>query len=95
MSAGLPVIASNVGGIPKSSAMVKTAGCWKTIPERSPPPFRTLLEDPAAPRDISPPAGRRTVEESFSLDRMVRQPWSLPAGPRMLWKPAWALLLGC
>jgi glycosyltransferase involved in cell wall biosynthesis len=73
MSAGLPAVASRVGGIPEVVAEGETG---LLVPPRDPSVLAaaigSLLDDPAT-RERLGRAGRRAVEERFSLARAVER----------------------
>ena len=72
MAAGLPVVATRVGGTPE----VVDDSCARLVPARDADAMaaalRTLASD-AQLRTTLGRAGRRRVEERFTLDRMVRE----------------------
>jgi hypothetical protein len=72
MSAGLPVIASNVGGLPE----IIRHGENGLLVENRPPEIAAAIvrlhTSPADARQLGA-AARRTVEERFTVDRMVRR----------------------
>src|SRR5579863_1972560 len=70
MAAGVPVVASNVGGLPEvvedgKTGFLVTDGDFKK-------PVRRLLEDPALTARMSR-AGRERVEREFSVEGMVEK----------------------
>jgi glycosyltransferase involved in cell wall biosynthesis len=72
MAAGLPVVATHVGGTPE----ILDNTCGRLVPARDPQSLaagiRTLASDPGLRRALGD-AGRARVEERFTLDRMVRE----------------------
>jgi glycosyltransferase involved in cell wall biosynthesis len=73
MSAGLPAVASRVGGIPE---VVADGTTGLLVPPRDPAALAQsiggLLDDPGA-RGRMGRAGRRAVEERFALDRAIER----------------------
>lgn len=73
MEHGLPVVATNVGGLPE---LVKDGETGYLVPPSDPQGLasglRTLIADPGSRRDMGA-AGCRRVREQFSVDRMVAQ----------------------
>jgi glycosyltransferase involved in cell wall biosynthesis len=73
MSAGLPAVASQVGGIPE---VVQDGTTGLLVPPRDPEALARaigrLLDDPEA-RERMGRAGRRAVEERFALDRAIER----------------------
>lgn len=72
MAAGLPVIATAVGGTPE----IVDTGCGLPIPARSPQALSEALRTLAARPDLRSQLGaaaRARVEARFTLDRMVRE----------------------
>lgn len=73
MAAGIPVVATDIGGIPE---IIRNGENGILVPPRDIPALSKavcrVLEDDAL-RDRLVQNGRRTVEERFSLDRMVNQ----------------------
>jgi type III pantothenate kinase len=70
MAAGLPVIATNVGGTPE----VVTEDCGVLVPPREPEALADAiyqLGESAGRRRLLGAAGRTRVEARFTLDRMV------------------------
>ncbi len=70
MAAGVPVVASNVGGLPEAveherTGLLVSDGDFET-------PVRRLLADPEWARQLGA-AGRERVKAEFSVDRMVEQ----------------------
>jgi len=72
MSAGLPVIASNVGGLPEIIRHGETGMLVENRPEEIAAAIRLLLSDRALARRIGA-AARQTVQERFTVDHMVRR----------------------
>lgn len=72
MAAALPIVATSVGGTPE----ILDAACGLLVPARTPgavaDALRTLAADPGLRAAVAQ-AGRRRVEERFTLDRMVRE----------------------
>jgi len=71
MSAGVPVIASNTGGIPEIIRHEENGLLVDDRPESVAAAVRRLRGDPALARRLAD-AGRRTVIERFSVDTMLR-----------------------
>ncbi len=71
MSAGVPVVASNVGGLPEIVRHGENGLLVENEPEAIAAAVRTLIEDPGLARSLGR-AGRRTVAERFTVERMVR-----------------------
>lgn len=72
MAAGLPIIATRVGGTPE----VVTADCGVLVPPRDPQAIAHALVQfgsDASPRASFGAAARARAETLFSLDRMIRQ----------------------
>jgi glycosyltransferase involved in cell wall biosynthesis len=71
MAAGLAVVATRVGGTPE---VVRDGETGLLVPPRSPAAIadavKKLIDNPMWHRDLGA-AGRRTVEERFTIDRMV------------------------
>jgi len=70
MAAGVPVIASNVGGIPE--VIRHRENGWLT--ENEPEPIASAIRELLADRPLAQALaarGRRTVEERFSLEQMI------------------------
>jgi L-malate glycosyltransferase len=70
MAAGLPVIATRVGGTPE----VVDESCGRLVPARDPASLEALLRSIAQQRDERRQLGRRArerVETRFTLDRMI------------------------
>jgi glycosyltransferase involved in cell wall biosynthesis len=72
MSAGVPVVASNVGGLPEVIQHRENGLLVENTPEAIASALRELLDDPAIARRLGQ-AGRRTVMERFTVERMVGQ----------------------
>jgi glycosyltransferase involved in cell wall biosynthesis len=79
MAAGVPVVATRVGG---NLEILEKPGCGLLVPPRSPRDLAdamlSLIRDANRCRELSG-AGRRRVEEAFSLGRMIRAYESLYA----------------
>jgi glycosyltransferase involved in cell wall biosynthesis len=71
MSAGVPVVASNVGGLPEIIRHGENGLLVDNTPPAIAAAIRQLLDDPAFARRIGD-AARRTVMERFTVDHMVR-----------------------
>ena len=71
MAAGVPSVATRVGG---NLEILQPPGCGLLVPPRSPRDLAdailSLVNDPARRRELST-AGRRRVEQAFSLRRMI------------------------
>jgi hypothetical protein len=72
MSAGVPVVASNVGGLPEIIRHGENGLLVDNAPESIAAALRQLLDNPAFARRIGD-AARRTVMESFTVEHMVRR----------------------
>jgi glycosyltransferase involved in cell wall biosynthesis len=72
MSAGVPVIASNVGGLPEIIRHGENGMLVENRPEGIAAAIRRLVSDRALARRMGA-AARRTVEERFTVDHMVRR----------------------
>jgi hypothetical protein len=72
MSAGIPVIASNVGGLPEVIRDRENGLLVENQPEAVRAAIRELLDDPQLARNLGA-AARRTVIEHFAVDLMVRR----------------------
>jgi hypothetical protein len=72
MSAGAAVIASNVGGLPEVIQHRENGLLVPNEPEAVGAAIRELRGDPALVRRLGE-AARRTIEERFTVDRMVRR----------------------
>ena len=70
MAAGVPVVASNVGGLPEAVEHGRTG--WLVADGDFATPVRRLLEDPALAAAMSR-AGRERVEQEFSVNLMVEK----------------------
>jgi len=70
MAAGVPVIASNVGGIPEIVENERTGLLIENSPEAIASAVRRLHDDRALAQSLAAQA-RRTVEQRFSIERMV------------------------
>jgi len=71
MAAGVPVVASNVGGIPEIVRHRENGWLVENEPETIAAAIRELLSDGALARGLAARA-RQTVAEKFSLDQMIR-----------------------
>jgi glycosyltransferase involved in cell wall biosynthesis len=72
MSAGVPVIASNVGGLPEVIRHGENGLLVDNDPEAIRRAIRELQEDPERARRIGD-AARHTVMERFTVEQMVRR----------------------
>jgi glycosyltransferase involved in cell wall biosynthesis len=72
MSAGVPVVASNVGGLPEIIRHGENGLLVDNTPPAIAAAVRKLLDDAAFARRIGD-AARRTVMECFTVDHMVRR----------------------
>lgn len=72
MSAGIPVVASNVGGLTEVIRDGENGLLVENTPAAFAAGIRRVMDDAAFARRIGAEA-RRTVRERFTLDRMVRQ----------------------
>jgi hypothetical protein len=72
MSAGVPVVASNVGGLPEIIRHGENGLLVDNTPPAIAAAIRQLLDNPAFARRIGD-AARRTVVERFTVDHMVRR----------------------
>jgi hypothetical protein len=70
MAAGVPVIASNVGGIPEIVEHERTGLLIENSPEAIASAVRRLHDDRALAQSLAAQA-RRMVEQRFSVERMV------------------------
>jgi hypothetical protein len=70
MAAGVPVIASNVGGIPEIVRHRENGWLAENEPEPIAAAIRELLSDRPLARSMAA-RGRQTVAEKFSLDQMI------------------------
>jgi hypothetical protein len=70
MAAGVPVVASNVGGIPEILRHRENGWLAENEPEPIAAAIRELLSDRALARALAARA-RQTVAEKFSLDQMI------------------------
>lgn len=70
MTAGVPVIASNVGGIPEIIRHRENGCLAENQPEPIAAAIRELLSDRPLARRLAA-SGRQTVAEKFSLDQMI------------------------
>ncbi len=71
MSAGVPVIASRVGGLPEAVEHGENGMLVENTARAVATAMRRLLDDPALARRLGA-EGRRTVERRFTVDAMVR-----------------------
>jgi hypothetical protein len=71
MAAGVPVIASNVGGIPEIVRHRENGWLAENQPEPIAAAIRELLADRPLARKLAA-NGRQTVAEKFSLDQMIQ-----------------------
>ena len=73
MAAGLPVVATRVGGTPE----IVDDTCGRLVPARDPEALAAALAELARDRGASPRrsgrGARARVEQHFTLDRMVRE----------------------
>jgi len=72
MSAGVPVVASNVGGLPEIVSHRENGLLVNNVAGEIAAAIRELRGDPAMARRLGA-AGRRTVIERFTVDHMVRR----------------------
>ena len=72
MSAGVPVVASRVGGCPKSSANGENGLLVENDEAAIAGAIRQLLDHPDSARRIGT-AARHTVMQRFTVDHMVRR----------------------
>ena len=72
MSAGVPVVASDVGGLPELIRHGENGLLVDNTPQAIAAAVRQLLDDPAFARRMGD-AARRTVMEHFTVDQMVRR----------------------
>jgi hypothetical protein len=72
MSAGVPVIASGIGGLPEVVRHRETGLLVENRPEAISAAIRELLEDTDLARKLAA-AGRRAVLERFTVEQMVRR----------------------
>jgi len=72
MSAGVPVVASNVGGLPEIIRHGENGLLVENTPQAIAAAVRQLLDDSAFARRLGD-AARRTVMERFTVDQMVRR----------------------
>jgi hypothetical protein len=72
MSAGVPVIASNVGGLREIVIHERTGLLTENAPEAIAAAVRRLMADRAFAQALAARA-RSSVQEKFSLERMVRE----------------------
>jgi hypothetical protein len=72
MSAGVPVVASNVGGLPEIIRHGENGLLVENAPEAIAAAIRQLLDNPVFARRIGD-AARRTVIENFTVEHMVRR----------------------
>lgn len=72
MAAGVPVIASKVGGLPEIIEHGVTGWLTENAPPAIAEAIQRLISDPSAAAGIAS-AARNMVEERFSIDRMASQ----------------------
>jgi glycosyltransferase involved in cell wall biosynthesis len=72
MSAGVPVIASNVGGLAEAVEQKRTGILVENRPEAFAAAIERLRNDPQAAVEMGR-RGRARVEAMFTIDRMVRE----------------------
>jgi len=72
MSAGVPAVASNVGGLPEVISHRENGLLVDNVAAEIAAAIRELRDDPAMARRLGG-AGRRTVIERFTVDHMVRR----------------------
>ena len=72
MSAGLPVVASKIGGLPEVIRHLENGLLVENTPQAIAAAIRLLRDDPDLARRLGT-AARRTVIERFTVDRMVRR----------------------
>jgi glycosyltransferase involved in cell wall biosynthesis len=72
MSAGVPVLASNVGGLPEIIRHGENGWLVENAPDAIAAAIRRLQGDPALARRLAL-AGRQTVVERFTVEQMVRR----------------------
>jgi hypothetical protein len=72
MSAGVPVVASDVGGLPEIIRHGENGLLVENTPQALAAAVRQLLDNPALARRLGD-AARRTVMERFTVDHMVRR----------------------
>jgi glycosyltransferase involved in cell wall biosynthesis len=72
MSAGVPVVASNMGGLPEIIRHGENGLLVDNTPQAIAAAVRQLLDNPAFARRVGD-AARRTVMERFTVDQMVRR----------------------
>jgi hypothetical protein len=72
MSAGVPVIASNIGGLPEIVRHRETGLIAENEPAAIAAAIRELRADPEFARQLGA-EGRRAVRDHFTLDHMVRR----------------------
>ena len=72
MSAGVPVVASEVGGLPEIIRDGENGLLVENAPEAIAAAIRRLQGDPALARSLGQ-AGRQTVVERFTVERMTRR----------------------
>jgi glycosyltransferase involved in cell wall biosynthesis len=70
MAAGVPVIASNVGGLPEIVRHQENGWLSENEPEPLAAAIRNLLSDRALAQRLAA-CGRQTVADKFSLDQMI------------------------
>lgn len=88
MAAGLPVVASRVGGTPEAVEDGKTG---LLVPPKDPPALaeamHRILSDPALAEAMGR-AGRARVERLFTVERMVREISAIYREERAKWRPS-------
>jgi hypothetical protein len=72
MSAGVPVIASNIGGVPEVVRHGETGLLVENRPEAIAAAIRELLDNPEYGRSLAA-AARRAVLDGFTVEHMVRR----------------------
>jgi glycosyltransferase involved in cell wall biosynthesis len=71
MSAGVPVVASKIGGLPEAVTQGENGFLVENDPAAIAAAIRALRSDPELARRMGA-AGRRTVLERFTVEEMVR-----------------------
>jgi len=72
MASGVPVVASRVGGLPEIVSHLENGMLVENTPEAFASAIRQLRADPALAGRLGA-AARRTVQERFTVERMVRR----------------------